>query len=187
MTKYRLGVKGSACKSPGFFGSPLEIIPPLCVNLRSCVLLCIFIFFFFFSDNIAPLPFLSSSNPMNNKSFIRMAGFSLLLVFVVCASLVRASSEPLERRGIARLMSFNNATDANLVKRGGRGTWYMSITFHKMNNTTYTDLKRYTGADLKNAACYDRNGLDPFSASPHDFIGAMVNYTHLSPRLERLS
>ena len=33
---------------------------------------------------------------------------------------------------------------------------------------------RYSGNDLKNAACYDRNGLPPYSATIHSLIGAMA-------------
>ncbi|KAI7879165.1 hypothetical protein K492DRAFT_131702, partial [Lichtheimia hyalospora FSU 10163] len=32
----------------------------------------------------------------------------------------------------------------------------------------------YTGEDLKNAACYGRDGLDPFHAKNTDMIGAMA-------------
>ena len=34
---------------------------------------------------------------------------------------------------------------------------------------------RYSGNDLKNAGCYDRNGLAPYSATVHSMIGAMVS------------
>lgn len=39
-----------------------------------------------------------------------------------------------------------------------------------------TDLSvsRYAGQDLRNAACYDRNGLAPFHARVGDMIGAMA-------------
>lgn len=33
---------------------------------------------------------------------------------------------------------------------------------------------RYHGQDLRNAACYDRNGLAPFHAGVDDMIGAMA-------------
>jgi hypothetical protein len=35
-------------------------------------------------------------------------------------------------------------------------------------------VNRYSGADLRNAACYDRNGLAPFHAKVTDMIGAMA-------------
>jgi hypothetical protein len=35
-------------------------------------------------------------------------------------------------------------------------------------------FSRYSGNDLKNAACYDRNGLPPYSATIHSMIGAMA-------------
>ncbi|KAG0166638.1 hypothetical protein DFQ28_007152 [Apophysomyces sp. BC1034] len=61
------------------------------------------------------------------------------------------------KRGTAKLIAdlkddANNALDA-LHK--GRGTWYF-------------------GKDLKKAACYDRNGLSSYDASPDDLIGAMA-------------
>ncbi|KAG1447389.1 hypothetical protein G6F56_009278 [Rhizopus delemar] len=56
-------------------------------------------------------------------------------------------------RGLATVINFNNGTD--LAKRSGRGTWY-------------------SGSDLKNAACYDRNGLPSYSATIYSMIGAMA-------------
>ncbi|KAI9266680.1 hypothetical protein BDA99DRAFT_558731 [Phascolomyces articulosus] len=76
-----------------------------------------------------------------------------LLIFVFCVSTV-TRAEDFERRGVAQIRSFSNST-LSIAKRGGRGTWY-------------------TGEDLNNAACYDRNGLKPFHASNHDMIGAMA-------------
>ncbi|KAG2223597.1 hypothetical protein INT45_001679 [Circinella minor] len=76
-----------------------------------------------------------------------------LLIFVFCvATVVRA--EEIERRGVAQIRSFGDST-LSLSKRGGRGTWY-------------------TGEDLNNAACYDRNGLSSYHATNHDLIGAMA-------------
>ncbi|CAO3629682.1 unnamed protein product [Cunninghamella blakesleeana] len=54
--------------------------------------------------------------------------------------------------GVASLMKFDSGV---FEKRGGRGTWY-------------------SGNDLKNAACYGRNGLSPYSATIHSMIGAMA-------------
>ncbi|CEP15895.1 hypothetical protein [Parasitella parasitica] len=74
------------------------------------------------------------------------------------ASLINvAKAMELRGRGIATVMKFDNATIAeSLEKRsGGRGTWY-------------------SGSDLKNAACYDRNGLPAYSATIHSMIGAMA-------------
>ncbi|KAI8885135.1 hypothetical protein K501DRAFT_180582, partial [Backusella circina FSU 941] len=34
----------------------------------------------------------------------------------------------------------------------------------------------YTGRDLKNAACYDRNGLPPYHAQADHLVGAMAMY-----------
>ncbi|KAI7871638.1 RlpA-like double-psi beta-barrel-protein domain-containing protein-containing protein [Spinellus fusiger] len=82
-----------------------------------------------------------------------------LTLSVAFAALVNTAQaeevDTLERRGLATMMSFDNSTDISLAKRGGRGTWY-------------------SGTDLKNAACYDRNGLPPYSASIHSMIGAMA-------------
>ncbi|SAM02133.1 hypothetical protein [Absidia glauca] len=55
-------------------------------------------------------------------------------------------------RGTATLMAFDNSL---FLKREQRGTWY-------------------SGEDLKNAACYGRNGLAPYSATIHSMIGAMA-------------
>lgn len=57
------------------------------------------------------------------------------------------------RRGTARMMDSSQFLIS--VDKRDRGTWY-------------------TGPGLKNAACYGRNGLEPFSASVTDMIGAMV-------------
>lgn len=43
--------------------------------------------------------------------------------------------------------------------------------------TAYGNFLRYSGSDLKNAACYDRNGLPAYSATIHSMIGAMVRDT----------
>ncbi|EIE82953.1 hypothetical protein RO3G_07658 [Rhizopus delemar RA 99-880] len=56
------------------------------------------------------------------------------------------------RRGTARMMDSSQFLVS--VDKRDRGTWY-------------------TGPGLKNAACYGRNGLEPFSASVTDMIGAM--------------
>ncbi|KAI9320708.1 hypothetical protein BX666DRAFT_1910525 [Dichotomocladium elegans] len=83
-----------------------------------------------------------------------MKQFIFFLLIVALFGSTPAFAEELERRGIATLGDFGNSS-LSLVKRGGRGTWY-------------------TGQDLKNAACYDRNGLAPYSASNDDMIGAMA-------------
>ncbi|KAG0740291.1 hypothetical protein G6F57_003753 [Rhizopus arrhizus] len=57
------------------------------------------------------------------------------------------------RRGTARMMDSSQFLIS--VDKRDRGTWY-------------------TGPGLKNAACYGRNGLEPFSASVTDMIGAMA-------------
>ncbi|KAI8146066.1 hypothetical protein BJV82DRAFT_600318 [Fennellomyces sp. T-0311] len=75
-----------------------------------------------------------------------------LLIFVFCFSTTYA--DEIERRGIAKVRSFSEST-LSITKRGGRGTWY-------------------TGEDLNNAACYDRNGLSAYHASNYDMIGAMA-------------
>ncbi|KAI9491967.1 hypothetical protein BDB00DRAFT_464028 [Zychaea mexicana] len=77
----------------------------------------------------------------------------LLLIFVLCFSNVVRADE-IERRGVAQVRSFSEST-LSLTKRGGRGTWY-------------------TGEDLNNAACYDRNGLKAYHATNYDMIGAMA-------------
>ncbi|CAO3652760.1 unnamed protein product [Mucor fragilis] len=79
------------------------------------------------------------------------------LCALVIASLINvAKATELRGRGIATIMKFDNSTTTDLLeKRGGRGTWY-------------------SGSDLKNAACYDRNGLPSYSATIHSMIGAMA-------------
>ncbi|KAL9549979.1 hypothetical protein MBANPS3_004947 [Mucor bainieri] len=79
------------------------------------------------------------------------------LCALVIASLINvAKATELRGRGIATIMNFDNSTTTDLLeKRGGRGTWY-------------------SGSDLKNAACYDRNGLPAYSATIHSMIGAMA-------------
>ncbi|KAI9288895.1 RlpA-like double-psi beta-barrel-protein domain-containing protein-containing protein [Umbelopsis sp. AD052] len=78
--------------------------------------------------------------------------FACVALFIACLTPVQA----LEGRGLARVMGteYTNST-LSLEKRKNRGTWY-------------------SGNDLKNAACYDRNGLPPYSASIHSLIGAMA-------------
>ncbi|ORX51289.1 hypothetical protein DM01DRAFT_1384515 [Hesseltinella vesiculosa] len=73
---------------------------------------------------------------------------SITLLFAVICSLVAIVSA--ETQGTASMMNF----EGGLTKRG-RGTWY-------------------SGNDLKNAACYDRNGLPAYSATIHSMIGAMA-------------
>ncbi|KAI8071628.1 hypothetical protein BC940DRAFT_293322 [Gongronella butleri] len=72
---------------------------------------------------------------------------TITLLFATLVALIQAEYT----QGTASVMSFNNG----LSKRGGRGTWY-------------------SGNDLKNAGCYDRNGLPPYSATVHSMIGAMA-------------
>ncbi|KAF7732539.1 hypothetical protein EC973_003286 [Apophysomyces ossiformis] len=87
------------------------------------------------------------------KTFLYL---TLCLFVAIFSASVRAEDEDsgLERRGIATLMTLGNTTEVGLEKRG-RGTWY-------------------SGSDLKNAACYDRNGLPPYHATVHSMIGAMA-------------
>ncbi|KAF7724800.1 hypothetical protein EC973_000757 [Apophysomyces ossiformis] len=61
------------------------------------------------------------------------------------------------KRGTAKLISDlkKGAEKALDGVTKGRGTWYH-------------------GADLKQAACYGRNGLRSYDASAHDMIGAMA-------------
>ncbi|CAO3693628.1 hypothetical protein G6F70_001871 [Rhizopus microsporus] len=79
---------------------------------------------------------------------------TLCVLVVVCVIQVVQATQ-LRGRGIATIMQFGNSTVSDLEKRGGRGTWY-------------------SGADLKNAACYDRKGLPKYSATIHSMIGAMA-------------
>ncbi|KAH8554138.1 RlpA-like double-psi beta-barrel-protein domain-containing protein-containing protein [Umbelopsis sp. PMI_123] len=75
-------------------------------------------------------------------------------LFIACLSPVQA----LEGHGIARLMGPEYTNSTTSLEKRGRGTWY-------------------SGNDLKNAACYDRNGLPPYSASIHSMIGAMAMHS----------
>ncbi|CAO3692183.1 unnamed protein product [Umbelopsis ramanniana] len=78
--------------------------------------------------------------------------FACVALFIACISSVQA----IEGHGQASVMGAEYANSTlSLDKRGNRGTWY-------------------SGNDLKNAACYDRNGLPPYSASIHSLIGAMA-------------
>ncbi|KAG2195772.1 hypothetical protein INT47_005749 [Mucor saturninus] len=80
------------------------------------------------------------------------------LCALVIASLINvAKAFEIQGRGMATLMNFDNSTisEDSLEKRKQRGTWY-------------------SGNDLKNAACYDRNGLPAYSASINSMIGAMA-------------
>jgi len=47
----------------------------------------------------------------------------------------------------------------------------MDYSLAKRQNAA--EITYYEGEDLKNAACYGRNGLKPFNAKPSDFIAAM--------------
>ncbi|KAI9309520.1 RlpA-like double-psi beta-barrel-protein domain-containing protein-containing protein [Cunninghamella echinulata] len=71
--------------------------------------------------------------------------FFATIFAIVCANEINS--------GVAKVMKFEN--ESELIKRGGRGTWY-------------------TGSDLKNAACYGRKGLPTYSATVHSMIGAMA-------------
>ncbi|CAO3599715.1 unnamed protein product [Absidia cylindrospora] len=75
----------------------------------------------------------------------------LALAITLLAVVVRAEEH---NSGVATMMKFDSS-DVTLNKRAQRGTWY-------------------SGTDLKNAACYDRNGLPPYSATIHSMIGAMA-------------
>lgn len=82
-----------------------------------------------------------------------MKSFLLLLATLMTAMALQTG------RGTATLMAFDNQM---FQKRDQRGTWY-------------------SGEDLKNAACYGRNGLSPYSATIHSMIGAMVRAFFFSP------
>ncbi|KAL0077903.1 hypothetical protein J3Q64DRAFT_1839872 [Phycomyces blakesleeanus] len=86
---------------------------------------------------------------------------SAMFMLYLCLSTVLlsgVSASRLKNRGVATVMNIEapaNSTEDGLERRANRGTWY-------------------TGADLRNAACYDRNGLSPFHATNYDMIGAMA-------------
>ncbi|KAI9481039.1 MAG: hypothetical protein EXX96DRAFT_565139 [Benjaminiella poitrasii] len=79
-----------------------------------------------------------------------------LLVSLFLTSCQAVNSTPDGRRGIARVMDFSNdIIDASAVDKRDRVTWY-------------------NGRDLKEAACFSRNGLPRFDAHVNDMIGAMA-------------
>ncbi|ORY94659.1 hypothetical protein BCR43DRAFT_476486 [Syncephalastrum racemosum] len=84
-----------------------------------------------------------------------------LLLALVCLCVSSVAADTTVRRGIATLSTKYSNSTLSITKRGGgdngsgRGTWY-------------------SGGDLNDAACYDRKGLDSFSATIHDLIGAMA-------------
>ncbi|GAA5807384.1 hypothetical protein MFLAVUS_000745 [Mucor flavus] len=59
------------------------------------------------------------------------------------------------KRAVARVMDFGDYQQPGGMSKRDRVTWYH-------------------GPDLRNAACYDRNGLAPFHARTDDMIGAMA-------------
>lgn len=76
---------------------------------------------------------------------------SMILCFIILVTMTLQAMAGIHgKRGTARVMDMNKPLD-----KRGRGTWY-------------------TGDGLKNAACYGRKGLRPWSASVRDMIGAMV-------------
>ncbi|CAO3581781.1 unnamed protein product [Absidia cylindrospora] len=82
------------------------------------------------------------------------SGFTLFLFMAITmlATVVRAADH---YTGVATMMKFTSDDNLTLNKRAQRGTWY-------------------SGEDLKNAACYDRNGLSAFTATINSMIGAMA-------------
>ncbi|KAI8975937.1 hypothetical protein BDB01DRAFT_804741 [Pilobolus umbonatus] len=74
----------------------------------------------------------------------------MFLILCMCFLFIVVEANSYGRKGVARMMEFNQTLD-----KRERGTWY-------------------NGEDLRNAACYDRNGLQPFHATPYDMIGAMA-------------
>ncbi|KAJ8660209.1 hypothetical protein O0I10_004069 [Lichtheimia ornata] len=83
--------------------------------------------------------------------------FSIGLLFALVAICITTSNTVYaldKRHGTAKIGTFGNATLSSTNKRD-EITWY-------------------TGQDLKNAACYGRDGLDPFHAKNTDMIGAMA-------------
>jgi hypothetical protein len=107
--------------------------------------------------------------------------FVSLLVSMLFTVTQAANSTPDGRRGLARMMQFEELSEYNnggLDKRGlGRGTWY--VVYRKHSNVIMTHIYitvRYTGYDLKHAACFNRNGLPRVDARVDDMIGAMAMY-----------
>ncbi|KAI8060003.1 hypothetical protein BC940DRAFT_312937 [Gongronella butleri] len=77
--------------------------------------------------------------------------YSSVLCVLVFLWVALAHADELIRRGTATMMKF----DGEHISKRDRGTWY-------------------SGKDLKNAACYGREGLPRFSAQVSDMIGAMA-------------
>ncbi|KAJ2956719.1 hypothetical protein NQZ79_g7478 [Umbelopsis isabellina] len=82
------------------------------------------------------------------------------LTFIfACTAVLAASLNTVqaveEVHGVATVMGAEYTNSTSTLDKRYRGTWY-------------------SGNDLKNAACYDRNGLPPYSASIHSLIGAMA-------------
>ncbi|KAI9022803.1 hypothetical protein CLU79DRAFT_750813 [Phycomyces nitens] len=105
----------------------------------------------------------NSNNKNNNSSthsihyYYSIMKSTMLMLFSIAVLLSGSSASRIKSRGVATLMDLEprNSTEDGLERRANRGTWY-------------------TGADLRNAACYDRNGLSPFHATNYDMIGAMA-------------
>ncbi|KAI8099730.1 uncharacterized protein BX664DRAFT_290001 [Halteromyces radiatus] len=86
------------------------------------------------------------------KSTLSYLSLILALAVTLLAAVVRADGH---YKGVATMMKFESSSDVTMNKRAFRGTWY-------------------SGNDLKNAACYGRNGLPSYSATIHSMIGAMA-------------
>ncbi|KAI9356048.1 hypothetical protein BD770DRAFT_390329 [Pilaira anomala] len=78
--------------------------------------------------------------------------YFLTLLFTFCQA---SGSTADGKRAVARVMDFDDVETFSNLTRRDRVTWYH-------------------GQDLRNAACYDRNGLAPFHAGVGDMIGAMA-------------
>ncbi|KAL1934125.1 hypothetical protein VTP01DRAFT_6307 [Rhizomucor pusillus] len=84
-----------------------------------------------------------------------MRSFLGVLITSIVFFIADAFAQRYTYQGVATMMEYDGFHNASLVKRAGRGTWY-------------------NGNDLKNAACYDRNGYPEYDATIHDMIGAMA-------------
>ncbi|KAI7905307.1 uncharacterized protein BX663DRAFT_541493 [Cokeromyces recurvatus] len=78
----------------------------------------------------------------------------LILIYLISVQAVNGT--PDGRRGIARMMNFSEKD-------------HESVVIGKRDKVTW-----YNGYDLKEAACFSRNGLPRFDAGVNDMIGAMA-------------
>uniref|UniRef100_A0A1D1YVN6 Putative EG45-like domain containing protein 1 n=1 Tax=Anthurium amnicola TaxID=1678845 RepID=A0A1D1YVN6_9ARAE len=83
--------------------------------------------------------------------------FALLVLYTIAAT----ANSPLE----------------DLALPGGWRIGQATVMDHSLGGLTErangAEITFYEGADLKNSACYGRNGLRVYNAKPSDFIGAM--------------